>query len=87
MESLKDILINKNLDEPTEISALRKYYIELFDEIPELQISGDYLVVYVPNSKIASELRLRMPEITRRCQPTKKLFIKVRVTKSRQTKM
>ena len=77
MDSLKDLLAVKDLDEPTEVSALRDYVQMLFHYVPEVKINAKTITVVVPNSKMASELRLRELEITRRCQLTKKLFIKI----------
>lgn len=77
MDSIKDILVTKNLDEPTEVAALRDYVQQLFQYVPEVRINSKTITVVVPHGKMASELRLREMEITRRCQLTKKLFIKI----------
>jgi hypothetical protein len=77
MDSLKDILATKNLDEPTEVTALRDYVQQLYQFIPQVKISEKSITVVVPNSKMASELRLRQIEIERRCQLTKRLYVKI----------
>lgn len=82
MDSLKELLLSKDFDEPSEIGTVKNYCRELFGETPTVSISKNYLVVSVSNSKLASELRLRQVELGRRCQVTKKLFIKVVASKA-----
>lgn len=77
MDSLKDILHQKNLDEPTEVTALRTYCQEMFHFTPSIGIKKDALFLNVPNGILATELRMRIPEITRRCQLTRKLVIRI----------
>lgn len=77
MDSLKDLLISKNLDEPGEVSALKEYFHSTFNIVPIIKISAKAIVVIVPNSKLATEVRGRGLEIERRCQLTKQLFVKV----------
>jgi hypothetical protein len=77
MDSIKDILVQKDLDEPSEISALKNYCQELFDFTPKIAIREDAIWMSVPNGILATELRMRKPEITRRCQLTQKLVIRI----------
>jgi hypothetical protein len=77
MDAIKDILAKKDLDEPTEITALKQYCQELFDFTPKISVRKDALWLSVPNGILATELRMRMPEITRRCQLTQKLIIRI----------
>ncbi|MCU0667446.1 MAG: hypothetical protein MUF85_02410 [Patescibacteria group bacterium] len=77
MDSLKDLLVKKNLDEPTEISALRAYCEEIFNVTPKISINGDILWCKVPNGIIATELRMRQLDVVSRCGITKKLRITI----------
>jgi hypothetical protein len=77
MDSLKDLLSAKNLDEPTEITALREYCESQFRFTPKLSIKNDCIWLHAPNGIVATELRMRLPEIHRRCQTTKKLVIRI----------
>jgi hypothetical protein len=77
MDSLKDLLFDKNLDEPSDVSSLKDYLHATFQITPTIKVSQNAIVVIVPNSKLASEIRGRVLEITRRCQLTKQLYIKV----------
>lgn len=77
MDSLKDLLSSKNLDEPSEISSLKEYFHSTFKLLPSIKVGPTAIVVSVPNSKLASEVRGRALEIERRCQLTKRLVVKV----------
>lgn len=80
MDSLKDLLISKNLDEPGEVSSLKDYFHSTFNITPIIKVSPKAIVVIVPNSKLATEIRGRVLDIERRCQLTKQLFVKVGTT-------
>jgi hypothetical protein len=77
MDVIKDILANKDLDEPSELASLREYCEEFFKFTPKLSVKKDSIWMYVPNGMLATELRMRLPEINRRCQLTIKLVIKI----------
>jgi len=77
MESIKNLLASKNLDEPTEIAALREYCQNLFNFLPEISIKNDCIWLKVPNGIIASELRMRITDIQMRCGLTQKLVIRI----------
>jgi hypothetical protein len=77
MESIKDILVSKNLDEQTEITALKKYCEELFNFTPKISLRKNMIWMNVPNGILATELRMRLPEINRRCGLTQKLIIRI----------
>lgn len=77
MDSLKDLLSAKNLDEPTEIAALREYCQQLFSITPKISIKNDCIWLLVPNGILATELRMRTPEIKTRCGLTKKLVVRI----------
>lgn len=77
MDSLKDLLQYKNVDEPGEISALKEYFHSTFKISPIIKVNPKAIVIIVPNSKLATEVRGRILEIERRCQLTKQLFVKV----------
>jgi len=77
MDSIKDLLQNKNLDEPTEITAIRSYCESVLSFTPKINVNNDIIWVAAPNGILATELRMRQNEIIERCGLTKKLRIKV----------
>ena len=77
MDSIKDILTKKDLSEPTELVALREYCQKLFDFTPKISLKNNSIWLTVPNGILATELRMRSPEINRRCQLSQKLVIRI----------
>lgn len=77
MESIKDLLISKDLDEPTEISALREYCLKQYKFTPKISIIKGCLWLFVPNGILATELRMQTRDIIKRCGITTKLVIRI----------
>jgi hypothetical protein len=77
MDSLKDLLVKKDLDEPTEVVALKNYCQEQFHFDAKIQLTQDVLWLTVPNGILATELRMRQTDIIARCGITKKFRIKI----------
>ncbi len=77
MDSIKNLLQKKNLDEPTEITALKRYCIDSYAFEPKIKVSETDITLFVPNGILATELRMRQKDIIKRCQLTKKLSIRI----------
>jgi hypothetical protein len=77
MDSLFSILSGKNFDEPPEIASIKKYVYDEFKVEPAVQVRADDIVITVPNGSLVNTLRLRGPEIKRRCQLDKKLVFRI----------
>ncbi len=77
MDSLLNILRNKDFDEPPEISSIKKYVQDEFKTEVNVQVRDKDIVVSVPSAALANTLRLRGPEMKRRCQLDKKLTFRI----------
>ena len=77
MDSLKDLLLKKDIEEPSELKSLREYCEQFFNFTPKLVDNKETITLYAPSGPAASELRIRQAEIQRRCQLTRKLFIRI----------
>jgi hypothetical protein len=77
MDSLQTILLNKDYDEPPEIGSIKKYVLAEFDVAVGVQLRERDIVISVPNASFANTLRLRSPEIKRRCQLDKRLTFRI----------
>lgn len=77
MDSLSDILHRKSFDEPPEMAAIKKYVQDEFKLDVGVQVRDRDIVVMVPNAALANTLRLRGPDIKRRCQLTKRLTFRI----------
>lgn len=77
MDSLFNILSSKDFDEPPEISSIKKYVQDEFKTDVGVQVRDKDIIVVVPNAALAGTLRLRGPEIKRRCQLDKRLTFRI----------
>lgn len=77
MDSLLNILNDRDFDEPPEISSIKKYVQDQFGIDVGVQPREKDIVVMVPSAALANTLRLRGPEMKRRCQLTKRLTFRI----------
>lgn len=63
MDSINQILGDKQFNEPEEFERLKKFIDDEYSSEATLAINGKYIVISVPSSSLASSLRLRLPEI------------------------
>jgi hypothetical protein len=77
MDSLLNILKNKDFDEPSESVAIKKYVQDEFQVTVGVQVRDKDIIIMVPSAALASTLRLRGPDIKRRCQLDKKLTFRI----------
>ena len=77
MDSLFNILSGKNFDEPPEIASVKKYILDEFKVEARVQVHGNDLFVTVPSAGLVGTLRMRGPEIKRRCQLDRKLVFRM----------
>jgi hypothetical protein len=77
MDSLHNILSHKDFDEPPEMSSIKKYVQDEFQTTVSVLIRDKDIVIGVPNAALASTLRMRVPDIKRRCQVDKRLTFRI----------
>ena len=77
MDSLHSILSRKDFDEPPEVAAIKKYVRDNFKTEVSVLVRQNDIVIGVPNASLANSLRLRSPDIKRRCQVDKKLLFRI----------
>lgn len=77
MDSLFSILGDRNFDEPPEMASIKKYVQDEFNVKVGVQVRDKDIIIKVPNAALASSLRLRGPEIKRRCQLDKRLIFQI----------
>ncbi|MBP9813456.1 hypothetical protein KBC51_03390 [Candidatus Saccharibacteria bacterium] len=77
MDSIKDLLLAKNLEEPTELAALKSFCLNNYKFEAKIKITNDSITLFVPNGILATELRMQQKTIINRCQLTKKLHVRI----------
>jgi hypothetical protein len=77
MDSLFNILSKKDFDEPPEMTSIKKYVQDEFQIEVGVQVRDKDIIIKVPSAAMANTLRLRGPEIKRRCQLDKRLTFQI----------
>ena len=77
MDSLSSILGRKDYDEPPEVQSIKKYVQDAFHTDVSVMVRDKDIVVGVQSASLANTLRLRSPEIKRRCQLDKRLVFRI----------
>ena len=77
MDSLFSILSDRNFDEPPEILAIKKYIQDEFQSEATVISRDKDVIVTVSGAALAGTLRMRSPEIKRRCQIDKRLVFRI----------
>ncbi len=77
MDSLNSILGQKDFDEPPEMASIKKYVQDEFQIAVSVLVRDKDIVIDVPSAALANTLRLRGPEIKRRCQIDKRLTFRI----------
>lgn len=63
MDSINNILSNRDYSEPAEIEKLKKYIWDNYKHQSTVAISGKSIVVGVSSSALLTSIRFRLPEI------------------------
>jgi hypothetical protein len=77
MDSLLSILENSGHAEPPEIKSIKKYVDNEYGVSVGVQVRERDIIIIVPSSALANTLRLRGPDIKKRCQLTKRLTFRI----------
>ncbi len=77
MDSLSDILGNKNFDEPAESKLIKKYILDNFSAAAEVLVRDQDIVINVRSAALANTLRLRGPQLKRLIGTDKRLIFHI----------
>jgi hypothetical protein len=77
MDSLFTILSDKDFGEPPEMASIKKYVQDEFHVAVSVLVRERDIVIQVPSAALATTLRLRGPDIKRRCQLNKRLTFRI----------
>ncbi len=77
MDSLKTILGNYDYTPPPEIDSIKRYIEQEFNTSVTVTLKDQSIIVLVPSAALANTLRLRSPDIKRRCQIKTRLVFRI----------
>lgn len=75
--SLADILSNKNFDEPPEISAIKKFVHDNYQEDVEVLVRERDIVIAGRSASLVNTLRLNMRQLQAAAQTEKRLIFRI----------
>ena len=76
MNSLQDILGKKDFVAPDEIKLVKDYISRKYKSACSVQLQRDTIILKVPNSSLASTVRLEQNRLIETCQLKKRLVIR-----------
>jgi len=77
MDSLDDILRNKDFSEPRESKAIKNFVKKRFDEIVSVQLQNNSIIIISSSSALADSLRQLGPQLQQVAKTDKKLFFRI----------
>ncbi len=78
MDSIGDMLKNRQLpSEPEGSQLLKAYVLKHYDTPVQVVLSDYHLTLVVPNAALAGTLRMELPRMMAECKITKKLHIRI----------
>jgi hypothetical protein len=77
MDSLNDILSRKDLDEPPEIGAIKRYVRLKFQTDVGVSIQHNTIVITAANAALSSNLRMQTPQLQKEADTSKKIIIRI----------
>lgn len=77
MDSLKDLLLSKNLDQPSDMKSIAEFLDRSFEFDYTLTDYPKHVTIAVGSGKISYHLRSMLPALESYAAPTKKIHIRV----------
>jgi hypothetical protein len=77
-DSLFDILSRKDFDEPPEITAIKEYVSEQFQEAVEVIVRERDIIVTVASAALAGTLRFQIPKLRKAAKTDKRIILRIR---------
>jgi hypothetical protein len=77
MDSLDDILRNKDFREPRESKAIKNFVKKRFDEVVSVELKQNSIIIVSSSSALADSLRQLGPHIQEAARTDKKLVFRI----------
>lgn len=76
-DALVDILAKKYDEEPRDITMIKNYVREHFQQSVAVTINNDRIIISTRASSLAGALRPHLHELSKKCQTPRRLVIRV----------
>ncbi|HEX8182984.1 MAG TPA: hypothetical protein VF575_05290 [Candidatus Saccharimonadales bacterium] len=75
--SLADILLNRNYDEPDEALAIKSYVLEAFGKTVAVTVRDKEIIITAQGAAFTSSLRMQTRQIQRAASTSKRLIFRI----------
>ena len=75
MDNISDLLKNKGVKEPEEISLIKKFIMKKYQEEVGVKVEVNKITVLVRSSALANTIRMDVAQIQKACNTTKRIAI------------
>lgn len=76
-DSLADILLNRNFDEPPEATAIKRYVLDTYDKSVAVTVREKDIIITVQGSAFAGALRMKWKQLQRAADTDKRLVFRI----------
>lgn len=77
-DSIENLLKKRNYSEPEEISIIRDFVFKKYGKVPGLKITGNRIIICVPNAALAGALRMDLHELSKKIKTKHELSVLIR---------
>jgi hypothetical protein len=77
MDSINDILLKKDLDEPAEVAAVKRYVELKFKSTVGVIVHPDRIIILTPSAALANTIRLNTVDLQKTVNTDKKLVFRI----------
>lgn len=77
MDSIKDLLADREFKEPPEISRIKDFVKRKYDSDVKVNLTGEHIIISAENSALAASLRANLPELVSAAGTAKKIIFRI----------
>lgn len=77
MDSLSNLLANKDFDEPTELTAIKTYVQTTYHADVSAKLQDQVIVVMVQSASLAAQLRMNLPALQKAAGTDKRIVLRI----------
>lgn len=77
MDSIKDLLTQKDFEQPDEIQQIKDFVKSKFGEEPKVKITQKNIIISVSNASLAGAMRMHLYHLSKEIQTDKKLLLRI----------
>lgn len=76
-DSLADILLNRNFDEPPEATAIKRYVMEKYDKSVAVTVREKDITITAQSAAFANTLRMQWKQLQKAASTEKRLVFRI----------